>query len=179
MKALLISEETLKKYTLISDNLDGKYLSSAIQAAQEIDLDIIIGPALRTRLEELVYSQDIYTDEFVNYYNLLNDYITPYLCWQTMSSIQIAIQYKMTNSGVIQNDDERKSHLDYKTNQNITQQYGRYANNYAKKLKNYLCENVSLFPEYSQVMYNEQAEEVPTYGIFLGDIPSRNKFWWL
>ena len=43
---LLISEETIKKYSLVSDNLDGKYLYSAIQTAQLVDLDILIGTAL-------------------------------------------------------------------------------------------------------------------------------------
>ena len=34
---LLISEATLKKYTLINDNMDGVYILPAIQMAQDID----------------------------------------------------------------------------------------------------------------------------------------------
>ena len=37
-KVLLISEQTLKTYTLIGDNVDGKYILPAIQTAQDIDL---------------------------------------------------------------------------------------------------------------------------------------------
>lgn len=178
-KALLISEEVLKKYTLISDNMDGKYLATAIQAAQDVELDTLIGPALRSRLEQLVYDQTIYDDEYANYYNLLTDYVTPYLCWTVMAEIQPAINYKMTNSGVISNDDERKSRQDYKTNQLLIDQYRRYADTYGLKLKNYLCNNTQKFPEYSQMKDDEYAEDVNGSGIYLGDVPSRNNFWWL
>jgi hypothetical protein len=59
VKALLISEETLKKYTLVNENVDGKYLLSSINIAQEVDLDILIGGALNNKLQELVITNDI------------------------------------------------------------------------------------------------------------------------
>ena len=36
-KVLLISENTLKKYTLINDNVDSKYILPAIQITQDCD----------------------------------------------------------------------------------------------------------------------------------------------
>ena len=68
---LLISEETIKKYSLVSDNLDGKYLYSAIQTAQLVDLDILIGTALLNKLQDLVQTNQIKDEVNKHYKELL------------------------------------------------------------------------------------------------------------
>lgn len=172
-KVLLISEETLKTYSLVNDNIDGKYLLPAIQSAQDIDLETLIGKALLDKLCSMVENGSI--TENTNYRVLLDDYITPYMVWQVMSNLQIGINYKLSNSGVITNDDERKSRLDYRNNQLLQEQYKHYANSYAIKLKDYLCNNSNIYPEYLQCVNFSHREDVELCGIYLGDIPN-NKF---
>jgi hypothetical protein len=167
---LLISEQTLKKYTLINDNMDGVYILPAIQMAQDIDLDNAIGTKLCNKLKSLVMTGDITNNkDFADYKKLLDDYITPYLAWQTMTAVQISIDYTMTNSGVIQNEDEKKSHLDYKNAAALRNQYQKYANAFLTKLKNYLLSNSSKYPEYFQCEDYQQAEEGQLCSIYLGD----------
>lgn len=165
-KVLLISEETLKTYSLVNDNIDGKYLLPAIQTAQDIDLETLIGKALLDKLCKLVETGEIVNDS--KYRTLLDDYITPYLVWQVMSNLQLGINYKLSNSGVITNDDERKSRLDYRNNQLLQEQYKHYADSYAIKLKDYLCSGD--YPEYYQCLNYSHAEDVELCGIYLGDI---------
>ena len=165
-KVLLISEETLKTYSLVNDNIDGKYLLPAIQTAQDIDLETLIGKALLDKLCKLVEDGSIVNN--TNYRTLLDDYITPYLVWQVMSNLQLGINYKLSNSGVITNDDERKSRLDYRNNQLLQEQYKHYADSYAIKLKDYLCSGD--YPEYHQCVNHSHAEDVELCGIYLGDI---------
>lgn len=165
-KVLLISEETLKTYSLVNDNIDGKYLLPAIQTAQDIDLETLIGKALLDKLCKLVETGEIVNNS--KYRTLLDDYITPYLVWQVMSNLQLGINYKLSNSGVITNDDERKSRLDYRNNQLLQEQYKHYADSYAIKLKDYLCSGD--YPEYHQCVNNSHAEDVELCGIYLGDI---------
>jgi hypothetical protein len=166
---LLISEATLKSYSLINDNVDGMYLFPAIQSAQDIDLDTVIGTALNLKLQDLVKTGEINTDKYAAYRELLDQYITPYLCWQVMSTVQTAINYKMTNSGVIENQDENKTKLDFYNARLLQDQYTKYANSYALKLKNYLCTNSSKYPEYHKCI-NHQGEEMPRLcSIFLED----------
>lgn len=165
-KVLLISEETLKTYSLVNDNIDGKYLLPAIQTAQDIDLETLIGKALLDKLCKLVETSEIVNNS--KYRTLLDDYITPYLVWQVMSNLQLGINYKLSNSGVITNDDERKSRLDYRNNQLLQEQYKHYADSYAIKLKDYLCSGD--YPEYHQCVNHSHAEDVELCGIYLGDI---------
>lgn len=168
-KVLLISETTLKKYTLINDNIDGMYILPAIQSAQDIDLDTIIGPVLNKKLQSLVANSDILEPKYSDYKLLLDEYITPYLCWQVMTSIQIALDYKFTNSGMIDNYDEKKNRLDYTKSKALSDQYQKYANSYALKLKDYLCANSGKYPEYHQTEYR-RGEELPRLcSIFLED----------
>lgn len=165
-KVLLISEETLKTYSLVNDNIDGKYLLPAIQTAQDIDLETLIGKALLDKLCKLVETGEIVSNS--KYKTLLDDYITPYLVWQVMSNLQLGINYKLSNSGVITNDDERKSRLDYKNNQLLQEQYKHYADSYAIKLKDYLSSGDC--PEYHQCVNFAHAKDVELCGIYLGDI---------
>lgn len=165
-KVLLISEETLKTYSLVNDNIDGKYLLPAIQTAQDIDLETLIGKALLDKLCKLVETGEIVSNS--KYKTLLDDYITPYLVWQVMSNLQLGINYKLSNSGVITNDDERKSRLDYKNNQLLQEQYKHYADSYAIKLKDYLSSGD--YPEYHQCVNFAHAKDVELCGIYLGDI---------
>lgn len=165
-KVLLISEETLKTYSLVNDNVDGKYILPAIQTAQDIDLETLIGKALLDKLCKLVETGEIVSNS--KYKTLLDDYITPYLVWQVMSNLQLGINYKLSNSGVITNDDERKSRLEYRNNQLLQEQYKHYADSYAIKLKDYLCKGD--YPEYYQCVNHSHAEDVELCGIYLGDI---------
>ena len=167
---LLISQENLKRYSLINDNTDGKYLLPAIQLTQDVDLSNLIGSKLVDRLEELVSSGDIIKTEYNDYKLLLDNYITDYLIWQVMANTQLTTTYKIANAGVYGNDDEKKNRLEYKNAQLLQEQYIRNANAYADKLKNYLRHNCNKYPEYYNGNCGEQPEGVPTFGIYLGDI---------
>lgn len=164
----LISETTLKSFSLINNNVDGKYIGVAIQATQDIDLQTLIGEALVKKLCELVVNNELNNNP--DYKILLDDYITPYMTWQVMSTIQVGLNYKLVNSGVIINEDTNKSHLDYKNNQLLIEQYKSYANSYAIKLKSYLDCNLNKYPEYTQCVNKQHAEGIEFCGIYLGDV---------
>lgn len=172
-KILLVSEETIKKYTLINDNVDGKYLLPCIQSTQDVDLDTLLGTVLNKKLQSMVQDGSIKTNS--TYKTLLDEYVTPYLCWQVMSNIQISINYKMTNSGVIENQDDKKTRLSYNDSKALQAQYDRYAASYATKLTNYLQRNVQLYPEYTKCENYQYSEEPKLCDIFLEDINIPNR----
>lgn len=177
-KVLLIDENTLKSYTLISEQVDGKYLLPSIEMAQSIDLETLIGGALLERLCDLVSSGDIWNEEYEPYKTLLDEYITPYLCWDIMAAIQPSINYKMSNSGVYGNDDSNKSRLDYKNSQLLQEQYMRNANAFATKMKNFLLSHINNYPEYAKCVDFESAEDVNVCGIYLGDVRLNKYNYW-
>lgn len=166
---LLVSEETIKKYTLVNDNVDGKYILPTIQVVQDIDLDRLIGKKLVNKLCELVNSGDIYKN--TDYKALLDDYVSPYICWDVMAQIQLSLSYKFNNSGTTSNLDDKKSQVEFKNLQLLIEQYTNYANSYATKLKNYLDYNSSKYPEYNECYEYSHKNDVSGCGIYLDDIP--------
>lgn len=170
---LLISESTLKEYTIINDNVQGVYIMPAIRMAQDVDLSTVIGPVLVKKLQDLVANNSISNVENEKYKNLLDNYVQPYLAWAVMTALQLNINFKLTNSGVISNQDDRKTAIDYRSGKELMAQYEKYSNSYAMKLKNYLCANSSLFPEYRQCEDFMGEEDPSLCSIFLGGSSSR------
>lgn len=174
--ALLISEKTLKQTTLINDNIDPVYIFPAIRISQDVDLQTICGPVLVHKLEDLVASGDIQLEYNIKYKKLLDDYITDYLCWQVMTAIQLNINYKLSNSGTIQNQDDRKYAIDFQNGKNLIAQYQHYSDSYAQKLKNFLDAHTSEYPEYKQCENFEYEETPQLCSIYLEDRPYRHTY---
>ncbi len=162
-KILLISEQTLKQLSPLSPNMDGVYLYPSICLAQDLDLTNIIGSALVSRLCKLVSSGEI--DDYSDYKFLLDEYVTNYLVWAVTANIVPLINYKLANAGTSTNNDTQRSTLDYSNSKNLKLQYENYADAYATKMKDYLCYNSSKFPEYSQWVNGEGAQEPQRCGI--------------
>ena len=166
-KVLLISEETLKKQSLLGSNLDGIYLYPSICLAQDLDLTNIIGPALVAKLCELVASGDIATATEYKY--LLDKYVTNYLVWSVSANVIPAINYKFQNAGVSVNGDTQRSTLDFTNSQTLQRQLANYADAYATKMRDYLCHNSAKFPEYHKFVNCEGAQEPQRCGIVFDD----------
>ena len=166
-KVLLISEETLKKQSLLGSNLDGIYLYPSICLAQDLDLTNIIGPALVTKLCELVASGDI--SAATDYKFLLDQYVTNYLVWSVSANVIPAINYKLQNAGVSVNNDTQRATLDFTNSQTLQRQMSNYADAYATKMRDYLCHNSAKFPEYHKFVNCEGAQEPQRCGIVFDD----------
>jgi hypothetical protein len=160
-KILLISEETLKKQSILGSNLDGVYLYPSICLAQDLDLTNILGPVLVKKLCDLVESGNVPE----NYKFLLDTYVTNYLVWAVSCNLVPIINYKLQNAGVSVNNDTQRSTLDFSSSKTLQRQLQNYADAYATKMKHYLVHNTDKFPEYSQYIYCEGAEEPQRCGI--------------
>lgn len=148
MEVLLINEDVMKSVGLVNDNVDGCYLQPAMVLSQEVGLQEITGTKLLKKLKQLVKDNDMDKPENENYKTLLVDYIKNYLVWATMAEIQIPVSLKTTNSGTIQNWDDRKNGVDVKSIEYLANYYKDRARFFGKLLSDYLCVNSSKYPEY-------------------------------
>lgn len=144
----LISETTLKKYTLINDNVDACYIAPAVQKAQDMGLQPLIGTNLYDKICSLVAAGTIGATENVNYKTLLDVYITPYLCQNVMAEIQIPLFAKIRNSGILNSTDQQTNNLTMQEVEWMKRNFETDANFYGKRMVEYLCTNSTLFPEY-------------------------------
>lgn len=147
-KVFLISDVLLKEETIINDNLGSEYLNPAIETAQDIYLQQIIGTELLDKMYALVVTNQIIDDANKIYKELLDDYITPYLKFKVLSEITVPVSYKYRNAGVVQSTANNYQQTTLKDAQLVANHYDLRATFYAERLSKYLCANSDKFPEY-------------------------------
>lgn len=148
MRVQLVSETTLKKLTLINDNVDVCYIAPAIEKAQDMGLQPLIGTCLFEKLCKLVESGQIGSADNLAYKTLLDDYVTPYLCQRVMADIQVPLFAKIRNAGIVQSQDQQTQQLTKGDVDYIRADYEYNATFYGKRLTEYLCANSTKYPEW-------------------------------
>ena len=141
---LFISEKTIKENSLVSNNVDGKYIQNAIRTAQDISLQPIIGSKMFKKLAQMI-QDDALTDL---YRNLLVDYIQPILVNSVMSDLVLQLTYKFRNMGAVQTTDTNLMLPSLKDLQYIREDYNMKAMFYMNRLSDYLEANCTKFKEY-------------------------------
>lgn len=168
-RVFLVSEATMKKNSVVNNNVDGMYLLPAIEFAQDAGLQPIIGTKLYNKLMDLVENGSITGS--TDYKYLLDEYITPYLVNKVTADIQIPLSFKLRNQGVVQQTDSNTYVPSMKDIQYVIQNYENKANFYSNRLSDYLRANRSKYPEYCSV---DSCADMPSNkdayntGIFLG-----------
>lgn len=141
---LLISEKTIKENSLVSNNVDGKYIQNAIRTAQDISLQPIIGSKLFKRLCEGVKNTDL--TELEN--DLIKEYIQPILINAVMSDLVLQLTYKFRNMGTVQTTDTNLIVPSLRDLQYIREDYNMKAEFYMNRLSDYLKANCTKFKQY-------------------------------
>lgn len=182
----LISEEMLKSEGLIDDNLFGGYLKPAIKLAQDKGLQILIGSALYETICNMVADNSIKDQSNIKYKFLLDEYIIPYLMFQTLAECAVPISWKFKNQGLIEANTEWTTRPMMKDFQYIVQKYENDAVFYGARLTDYLAANSTDYPEYREQICGKLPANDRQYktGLYLGwggcncglrsDLPNKN-----
>ena len=144
---LLISEDTLKTYSHLNDNVWGKSLTPAIITAQDIYLQKFLGSCLYKKVLELVENGGIRNKNYAMYKELLDSYITNFLIYQTLANLIPEISTKITNMGLVTSSDEHVQNVTQGERDLVMGQYQKYADAYCKMMQDFLKENRDSFPE--------------------------------
>lgn len=144
---LLCNEDSIKTFSNISDNVDGKYISPAIYTAQRQDLEETIGTVLVRKLQYLVGNNEIDDLENCKYKELLDDYITDFMIYATIGKLIPIISFKLSNMGSIRTEDEKVYGLSYSEVFNLSDYYRHQADYFKYRLQRFLIANYSDYPE--------------------------------
>lgn len=144
----LISERTLKGYTVVNDNVDACYIYPSIYKAQDMGLQPLIGSVLYRLLLEKVEDGSIYQDERLSV--LMDEYIAPYLCNKATAELQWALFAKIRNNGIVTSQDQQMQQLSIADCEYTRKKYEYDADFYGKRLTDFLRANSSTYPEWMQ-----------------------------
>lgn len=150
---LLCSEDTIKTYTNISDNICGDYLSPAIYVAQRTKLEGILGTSLTAKLQQLVYENKL--AECPKYKELLDDYVTDYLCYASIAEVIPLVSFKIGNTGAARTDEEKTTNISYSEVGKLVDWYSDKADYFGMRMQMFLLDYYSDFPELSNSKISE------------------------
>lgn len=142
--ALLVSEQRMKQWTQLDDNVRMDDITPFILQAQDIYMQDTLGTKFYTRLKDGVIADDLDADEKL----LLNDYIGPTLMQYALYLMLPSIKYKVANQGILNGTSEETSPTTLDELQYLRQSTLDTAEFYNKRLLKYFLDNPNLFPFY-------------------------------
>jgi hypothetical protein len=154
-KVLLISEDTLKTYTAINENVQSDELRFCILQAQDIFLQETLGTNLYDTMLGLVDTNDINAPGYVNYKNLLDRYIQPTLITYSYYLGMTNFYVKWVSVGLVQNRSEQGTNIDHKTFQYLKTDAKNQAEFNDNLLRRHLIFKSALYPEYNSGNLND------------------------
>lgn len=148
-QVLFISESYLKDTTFIGENVQSNVLTSAIRKAQTIKIQSILGKALYDKLVDDIYNAGGISGLTGNYAILFEEYVVPALTNWALAECIVPLTLKFTNKGITRAQDQYSEVVDLEWVKYIKNDIRNEAEWYTQRLTTYLCNNTSLFPEYS------------------------------
>ena len=153
---MLVSPNTIKAQSYITNDVSDETIGPAIRETQNIHLQSIIGSNLLLALQRKILNKKEGNEDGIDdteneaYKTLLDEYITPYLVSKTQAVICLPITYKIRNMGVIQNYDTNVNREQLSEVYAIERRFNTMSARYATYLSMYLCEHKDEFPELSE-----------------------------
>jgi len=146
---LFISEERLKDSTTIGLNVDVNLLSPYIKMSQKLYIETRIGTQLSDKLKALIVAGTVNLVGNEAYATLLNDYIAEVLPSYCLWLAVPFLRYKIENGNIYSKTSETGTALSTEEAQQLRNEVMNTAEYYMERMVEYLCNNSSLFPEFS------------------------------
>ncbi len=149
MAVLFVNEDKLKSSTAINYNVDTAFLLPFLKIAQDKHLQIILGTKLYDKLQNDIAGVDGAT--LTNpYKTLVDDYIQDAIIHYALVEALPFISFQIKNGSITQKNSENGTAATRQDVDYLVQKERDSAEFYGQRIVEYLCNDSSLFPEYSQ-----------------------------
>tara|TARA_B110000037_G_scaffold38663_1_gene47654 strand:+ start:473 stop:1051 length:579 start_codon:yes stop_codon:yes gene_type:complete len=146
---LFISEDKLKDSTAINLNVDVNLLLPYVRQAQKLYVETKLGTDLNQKLKDLIVAGTLGDVANAAYKTLIDDYIGDMLPnWAFYHAIPF-LRFKIENGNIYSKTSETGNSLSTDEAQHLREEVRNTAEYYTERLIDYICNNNSLFPEYS------------------------------
>lgn len=145
--ALLISEQRVKQYTNLDNNVRMEEITPFIIQSQDLYLQPRLGTKFFDRLKAGVVADDLSADEK----ELLNDYISPMLAHYSVYMMLPGLKYKLVEKGIVSGTSEETSPTSLQELEYLRNSTMETAQFYDERLRDHLRDlPATTFPQYSQ-----------------------------
>jgi len=146
---LFISEAKLKDSTAINLNVDVDLLLPYVRQAQKLYVETKLGTDLNQKLKDLIVAGTVNLPANAAYKTLLDDYVGDMLPnWAFYHAIPF-LRFKIENGNIYSKTSETGTALSTEESQHLREEVRNTAEYYTERLIDYICNNSTLFPEFS------------------------------
>jgi hypothetical protein len=146
---LFISESKLKDSTALNLNVDVNLLLPYVRQAQKLYVETKLGTDLNNKLKVLIRAGTVNDVGNEAYRTLLDDYVGDMLPnWAFYHAVPF-LRFKIENGNIYSKTSETGTALSTEESQHLREEVRNTAEYYTERMISYLCNNNSLFPEYS------------------------------
>jgi predicted glycosyl hydrolase (DUF1957 family) len=146
MAVLFVNEDKLKSSTAINYNVDTAFLLPFLKIAQDKHLQIILGTKLYNKLQTEIADGNLANP----YKTLVDDYIQDAIIHYALVEALPFISFQIKNGSITQKNSENGTAATRQDVDYLVQKERDSAEFYGQRIVEYLCNDSSSFPEYSQ-----------------------------
>ena len=148
-KALFITTEDIKRYSVISGSVDPDKLIFYVEIAQDTEIQNYLGTVLLEKLQALIIAGTVNDPANLAYKTLLETYVKPMTIYWSLVQLMSFIPYTIANGGVYKHTSESsetvsKDEVDY-----LAEKYRDIAQFYTNNFINFMIYNQTTYPEYN------------------------------
>ena len=172
---LLVSEQRMKQWTSLDNNIRIDVLTPSILQAQDIYIQDTLGTPFYNRLKEGVVANDLTADESA----FLKDYVGPTLMQYALYLILPHLKYKFVEKGILNGSSEDTDSTNLDELKYLRETALDTAQFYDERQKEYLKDYPNMFPIYRT--WNQKGmkpnKETPYFSGLQTNIPRRHDLW--
>ena len=148
-KALFITTEDIKRYSVISGSVDPDKLIFYVEIAQDTEIQNYLGTVLLEKLQSLIIAGTVNDPANAAYKTLLETYVKPMTIYWSLVQLMSFIPYTIANGGVYKHTSESsetvsKDEVDY-----LAEKYRDIAQFYTNNFIDFMVYNQTTYPEYN------------------------------
>ena len=175
---LLVSEQRMKQWTSLDNNIRIDVLTPSILQAQDQFIQDTLGTPFYKRLKEGVVANDLTSNESA----FLKDYIGPCLIQYALYLLLPQLKYKMVEKGILNGTSEETQPTTLDEMKYLREQALDTAQFYNKRILEFLQDNPSMFPLYQNPTPNDGMlpnKRNPYFSGLQTNIPPRRNDLWI
>ena len=148
-KALFITTEDIKRYSVLSGNVDPDKFIYMVEISQDTEVQNYLGTQLLEKLQDLILAGTIGLPANAAYKTLLETYVKPMTIYWALVCYMPFAAYTVANGGVYKHTSESsetvsKDEVDY-----LVEKYRDIAQFYTNNFISYMVYNQTTYPAYN------------------------------
>ena len=175
---LLVSEQIMKNWTSLDNNIRIDVLTPSIIQAQDQFIQDSVGTPFYRRLKEGVVANDLNANEEM----FLKDYIGPTLIQYALYLLLPSLKYKMVEKGILNGTSEETQPTSLDEMKYLREGALDTAQFYNKRMLEFLQDNPNMFPLYQNPTPNDGMtpnRQNPYFSGIQTNIPARRDNLWI